>query len=161
MTDLLSHAGEMKTGRHAAVVTRDAGVLERAARVTTVVFDKTGTLTAGRPAVTRVRPADGVTEKALLSSLASLEAGSEHPLARAAARTAFASGLDVVRARDVAAVGPGPGARARPLLVARVVHRGGEAPRPRRVGPAGALPLLPGAVLAVQEPPSSYRSARA
>ncbi|MCL4808978.1 MAG: heavy metal translocating P-type ATPase, partial [Thermoanaerobaculia bacterium] len=98
------------TGRGAqlGLLLRDAGVLEKAARVTAVVFDKTGTLTAGRPAVRALRPADGVTEEALLSSLAALESGSEHPLAKAVVAEAGARGLEVERARDVAAV-PGGG----------------------------------------------------
>jgi Cu+-exporting ATPase len=98
------------TGRGAqlGLLLRDAGVLEKAARVTAVVFDKTGTLTAGRPAVTALRPADGVTEEALLATLASLESGSEHPLAKAVLEAARARGLGVERARDVAAV-PGGG----------------------------------------------------
>ncbi|MBK9967536.1 MAG: cadmium-translocating P-type ATPase [Holophagales bacterium] len=98
------------TGRGAqlGLLLRDAGVLEKAARVTTVVFDKTGTLTAGRPAVTALRPADGVTEESLLSSLASLETGSEHPLAKAVLEAARARGIRVERGRDVAAV-PGGG----------------------------------------------------
>ena len=76
--------------------------------MTAVVFDKTGTLTAGRPAVTALRPADGVTEEMLLATLASLETGSEHPLAKAVLAAARARGLGVERARDVAAV-PGGG----------------------------------------------------
>jgi len=98
------------TGRGAqlGLLLRDAGVLERAARVTAVVFDKTGTLTEGRPAVTALRPAGGVTEEALLASLAALESGSEHPLARAAVAAARTRGLAVERAHDVVAV-PGGG----------------------------------------------------
>jgi len=98
------------TGRGAqlGLLLRDAGVLEKAARVTAVVLDKTGTLTAGRPAVSAVRPAGGATGDALLSSLASLETGSEHPLAKAVLEAARARGLRVERARDVAAV-PGGG----------------------------------------------------
>ena len=98
------------TGRGAqlGLLLRDAGVLEKAARVTTVVFDKTGTLTQGRPVATALRPAKGVTEETLLGTLASLETGSEHPLAKAVLAAARARGLDVVRARDVAAV-PGGG----------------------------------------------------
>ncbi len=48
-----------------------------------MVFDKTGTLTVGRPAVTAVVPADGVTAAELLDLAASVERGSEHPLAAA------------------------------------------------------------------------------
>jgi Cu+-exporting ATPase len=98
------------TGRGArmGLLLRDAGVLEKAARVTAVVFDKTGTLTAGRPAVTAVRPAGGADEAGLLRALAALESGSEHPLARAIVAEARARGLDFGRARDVKAV-PGGG----------------------------------------------------
>ena len=98
------------TGRGArmGLLLRDAGVLEKAARVTAVVFDKTGTLTAGRPAVTAVRPADGTSEAGLLGALAALESGSEHPLGKAIAAEARARGISFERARDVKAV-PGGG----------------------------------------------------
>ena len=98
------------TGRGAqlGLLLRDAGVLEKAARVTAVVFDKTGTLTAGRPAVTALRPAEGVSEETLLAPLAALETGSEHPLAKAVLAAARARGVDFECAREVAAV-PGGG----------------------------------------------------
>lgn len=98
------------TGRGAqlGLLLRDAGVLEKAARVTAVVFDKTGTLTVGRPAVTALHPAEGVTETELLSSLASLESGSEHPLAKAVLEAGRARGLVVERAAGITAV-PGGG----------------------------------------------------
>ena len=125
------------TGRGAqlGLLLRDAGVLEKAARVTAVVFDKTGTLTAGRPAVTALRPADGVTEETLLASLASLESGSEHPLAKAVLEAARARGL-ALRARPRRGGGAGRrrdgnGGRragARGLRgVPRVARRGGAA----------------------------------
>ncbi len=98
------------TGRGArmGLLLRDAGALEKAARVTAVVFDKTGTLTAGRPAVTAVSPADGVSEADLLGTLAALESGSEHPLGKAIVAEANARGIVFGRARDVRAV-PGGG----------------------------------------------------
>jgi len=98
------------TGRGArmGLLLRDAGVLEKAARVTAVVFDKTGTLTAGRPAVRAVRPVDGTGEADLLGALAALESGSEHPLGRAIVAEANARGLAFERATDVKAV-PGGG----------------------------------------------------
>ena len=98
------------TGRGArmGLLLRDAGVLEKAARVTAVVFDKTGTLTAGRPAVTAVRPVDGTGEADLLGTLAALESGSEHPLGKAIVAEANARGIAFGRARDVRAV-PGGG----------------------------------------------------
>jgi len=51
--------------------------------VRTVVFDKTGTLTEGRPTVTGVAAAAGVSETELLAWAGSAERGSEHPLAEA------------------------------------------------------------------------------
>ena len=98
------------TGRGArlGLLLRDASVLERAARVTSVVFDKTGTLTTGHPAVTELLPVEGGPEEVLLSTLAALESGSEHPLAKAVLAAASGRGLRVERAAGVAAV-PGGG----------------------------------------------------
>jgi len=58
-----------------------------------VVFDKTGTLTEGRPHVTDVLPAEGVAEEQLLFLAATVERGSEHPLARAVVQAAEARGV--------------------------------------------------------------------
>jgi Cu+-exporting ATPase len=70
-------------GARAGVLIRNAAALELAGRIDTLVIDKTGTLTLGRPAVTDVVPF-GVRDKAeVLRIAASLEYGSEHPLARA------------------------------------------------------------------------------
>ena len=57
--------------------------LETTGKVHTVVMDKTGTVTEGKPRVTDLLPAEGVTEERLLSTAFALEARSEHPLARA------------------------------------------------------------------------------
>lgn len=65
------------------VLIKSAEALERFGRVDTAVFDKTGTLTEGKPSVTDVITADGVSEDDLLRTAAALEAGSEHPLSRA------------------------------------------------------------------------------
>ncbi len=70
-------------GAGVGVLIRDAEALERMEKIDTVVIDKTGTLTEGKPAVTAVRPADGYDEAALLTLVAALEQGSEHPLAQA------------------------------------------------------------------------------
>lgn len=73
------------TGRGAqeGVLVRDAEALERFARVDTLVIDKTGTLTEGKPDLTDLVAVDGITEQRLLQLAASLEHGSEHPLAAA------------------------------------------------------------------------------
>ena len=73
--------------RHGILI-KDAEALERAHAVTVVAFDKTGTLTEGRPEVTDVVAAPGVAEAELLRLAASLQAGSEHPLAGALLRRA-------------------------------------------------------------------------
>ena len=60
---------------------RDAEALERMEKVDTLVIDKTGTLTEGRPKVVAIIAADGFEEDELLRLAASVERGSEHPLA--------------------------------------------------------------------------------
>lgn len=79
------------TAAKAGILIRDAEALERAHRIDTVVFDKTGTLTEGKPAVTDIVP-NGIDERQLLVLVASAQAGSEHPLARAI--LAKADGID-------------------------------------------------------------------
>ena len=66
----------------AGIIFRGGDILERLSRVRRALFDKTGTLTEGRPAVTALRPAPGVTEEELLAACAAVESGSNHPLAR-------------------------------------------------------------------------------
>ena len=80
-------------GAGLGVLIRDAEALERLERVDTLVVDKTGTLTEGRPRVTRVVPLAELDEAALLRLAASLERGSEHPLAEAIVRAAEDRGL--------------------------------------------------------------------
>ncbi len=70
-------------GAQAGVLIKDAEALERFAKVDTLIVDKTGTLTEGKPKLTDVVPAEGMTENGLLALAASLERGSEHPLAEA------------------------------------------------------------------------------
>ncbi|MDD3164624.1 MAG: heavy metal translocating P-type ATPase [Oscillospiraceae bacterium] len=73
------------TGKGAknGILFKTAAALEAAGEVATVVLDKTGTITAGRPQVTEVCCAPGITQDALLTAAATLESRSEHPLARA------------------------------------------------------------------------------
>ena len=80
-------------GAQAGVLIRNAEALERFEKIDTLVVDKTGTLTEGRPAVTSVAAAPGVDENELLRLAASLERGSEHPLAEAVLRAAEERGL--------------------------------------------------------------------
>ncbi len=70
-------------GAHAGVLIRNAEALEILEKVDTLVIDKTGTLTEGKPSVESVAPVSGMNESELVSLVASLEQGSEHPLAAA------------------------------------------------------------------------------
>ncbi len=70
-------------GASAGVLIKSAEALERMEKVDTLVVDKTGTLTEGKPRVTAIVPADGVTEAEIIRLAASLERSSEHPLAAA------------------------------------------------------------------------------
>ena len=70
-------------GAAAGVLIKSAESLERLEKVDTLVVDKTGTLTEGKPRVTSVVPADGISEAEILRLAASLERSSEHPLAAA------------------------------------------------------------------------------
>ena len=92
------------------VLIKNASALEEATKLTAIVFDKTGTLTVGAPKVVDVVLAEGVSEAALLSAAAALEAGSEHPLAKAIIERA--AGLTYPPATDFAAL-EGRGARAK------------------------------------------------
>ncbi len=70
-------------GAQAGVLIRDAEALERFAKVDTLVVDKTGTLTQGKPELSNVIALKGFEENDVLALAASLERGSEHPLAEA------------------------------------------------------------------------------
>lgn len=67
----------------AGVLIRNGEALQTASKITTMVLDKTGTITAGKPEVTEICVMPGYSEQQVLSVAASLEAGSEHPLAAA------------------------------------------------------------------------------
>ena len=70
-------------GARHGVLFKTAASLEETGKIKIAVFDKTGTLTKGEPRVTDIYTAEGVTTERLLSLAASLESGSEHPLAKA------------------------------------------------------------------------------
>jgi Cu+-exporting ATPase len=70
-------------GAQEGVLVKNAEALERLEKVTTLVIDKTGTLTEGKPKLIDVLPIDGFEAKDLVRFAASLEQGSEHPLAAA------------------------------------------------------------------------------
>ncbi|MBL8549398.1 MAG: copper-translocating P-type ATPase [Hyphomonadaceae bacterium] len=87
-------------GARAGVLFKDAQALERFEKIDTLVVDKTGTLTEGRPSVIDVRAAHGFDANELLRLAASLERGSEHPLADAIVRAATERGLTLGEASE-------------------------------------------------------------
>ncbi len=80
------------------VLFRDAAAIENLRKVDTLIVDKTGTLTEGKPRLERVLPAPGFDENDLLRLAASLDQGSEHPLAAAIVQAARARGLALDKA---------------------------------------------------------------
>ena len=91
-------------GAHAGVLVSNAEALERLAGVDTLIVDKTGTLTEGKPKLTDMIPADRFSEADLLALAASLEKGSEHPLAEAIVAAAEERKLEIAAVEDFAAV---------------------------------------------------------
>jgi len=87
-------------GAGAGVLIKNAEALERMERIDTLVVDKTGTLTEGKPKLTAIRPAPGMTEDELLTLAAALERGSEHPLALAILAAAKERGMTIGEAAD-------------------------------------------------------------
>ncbi len=86
------------TGRAAGlgVLFRDAAAIERLREVDVLIVDKTGTLTEGRPSFERAVGVDGVAADEVLRLAASLDQGSEHPLAAAIVAAAKAQGLSLI-----------------------------------------------------------------
>jgi Cu+-exporting ATPase len=102
----------MGKGATAGVLFKNAEAIEVLRKVDTLVFDKTGTLTEGRPRLVSVSPAPGVDEKTLLRFTASLERGSEHPLAAAIVGGAEERRVPIAKAESFESV-TGKGVRGR------------------------------------------------
>jgi Cu+-exporting ATPase len=103
-------AGTGVAAKHGILI-KDAQALEMAHRVQTVAFDKTGTLTVGQPRLIAHLPAPGMDAALALGWAASVQSGSEHPLARAVLKAAQAQGLATIAPQELAAV-PGRGVQA-------------------------------------------------
>lgn len=99
-------------GASAGILFRNAEAIERLRAVDTIVVDKTGTLTEGRPQLDRIEATAGVTEEDALRLAASLERGSEHPLAAAIVSAAEERGLPLSEAEGFESI-PGQGIRGR------------------------------------------------
>jgi Cu+-exporting ATPase len=91
-------------GALAGVLVRNAEALEVMEKVDTLVVDKTGTLTEGKPRLTAVERVDGGTADELLRLAATLERGSEHPLAAAIVGGAEARGIPLGRSENFQSV---------------------------------------------------------
>ncbi|MCC6807310.1 MAG: heavy metal translocating P-type ATPase [Deltaproteobacteria bacterium] len=95
-------------GAEIGVLIKNAEALETLERVDTLVVDKTGTLTEGRPTLAQVKPVGGFGETELLALVASIEVGSEHPLANAIVEGARAREVAITKATEFHAT-PGKG----------------------------------------------------
>ena len=91
-------------GTKNGILFKTAASLEEAGRAEIAVLDKTGTITEGEPRVTDILPEAGHTEEELLSLAVSLEAKSEHPLAKAVIAEAEGRGIAPLEVRDFSAV---------------------------------------------------------
>ena len=98
-------------GAKNGILFKTAAILENAGKVQIVALDKTGTITAGEPTVTDVIPAESITEDELLSMAVSLEAKSEHPLAKAIIRRGEELSMEPAEVTDFEAL-PGNGLHA-------------------------------------------------
>ena len=95
-------------GAESGILIKGGDVLERAHQLDTVVFDKTGTLTIGKPQVTECIPLTDLTSQKLLQIAASVESGSNHPLAQAITTAAELEDLALLETTDFNTV-PGQG----------------------------------------------------
>jgi P-type Cu+ transporter len=95
-------------GAEYGVLIKSGVALETAHKINTIVFDKTGTITEGKPVVTDVIVANGISENELLQLAASAEKGSEHPLGEAIVKGAEERGLEFFKVDSFKAI-PGHG----------------------------------------------------
>ena len=99
-----SIASSLSAGARKGLLMKGGAVIEAAAHVTQVAFDKTGTLTHGKPVVTDLLPAQGVSEADLLAVAGAVETGSSHPLALAILRRVEEAGIAALEVRDAKAI---------------------------------------------------------
>jgi Cu+-exporting ATPase len=152
----------------AGVLIRNAEALELLAKVDTLVIDKTGTLTEGKPRLIATKPQPGWTESELLRLAASLERGSEHPLASAIVAAAEGRTLTLAAVKDFRsftgqgvtgsidgkAVALGNAAFLESLAISpgSLLHDAEEMRRDGSTTILLAVDLQPAAVLAVKDP---------
>ena len=88
----------------AGVLIRNGEALQTASKLSAMVLDKTGTITLGQPKVTEIVLVDGGLEEDVLSLAASLESGSEHPLAQSIVESAKERGISVEQVESFSAI---------------------------------------------------------
>ena len=88
----------------AGVLIRNGEALQTASKITAMVLDKTGTITLGAPKVTDVLVSDGFDERTVLQLAATLESGSEHPLAMAIVESAQEQGIQIGKLENFNAI---------------------------------------------------------
>ena len=93
--------GAISLAAKRGIILKNPAALEQIGNCRTLIFDKTGTLTYGKPVLTEVRCADGVSRADVLSKAASLEQYSKHPLALAVLNAARESGHPIVQASQI------------------------------------------------------------
>jgi Cu+-exporting ATPase len=120
-------------GASSGVLIRDAEALETFERIDTIVVDKTGTLTEGKPRLTATVPGSGHTEDELLSIAASLEKGSEHPLAAAILSGAVSQGVTMAGSSEFRTL-PGKG------VLGKVAGRSAALGNERLLSELGVVP---------------------
>ncbi|MDH5369778.1 MAG: heavy metal translocating P-type ATPase [Gammaproteobacteria bacterium] len=86
------------------ILIRNGDALQQAGKLTTIVLDKTGTVTEGKPAVTEIVAVENGDENTLLKMGASIEAGSEHPLASAIVEYAKEKELTLIKTEKFEAI---------------------------------------------------------
>lgn len=150
------------------VLIRNGEALQRAGQITTVVLDKTGTVTKGRPTVTHLIPVGKWNEAKLLAVAASIETGSEHPLAEAIVTAADQRDLTLSSAEGFEAIA-GHGVQAkidgravlfgnRKLMDDHSIELGGLPAEAARLAENGETPMFlavdgaPAGIVAVADP---------
>ena len=98
-------------GAENGILIKDGAALETAQKMNAIVLDKTGTITVGKPSLTDVIPANGITKDRLVQLTASVERVSEHPLGEAIVESAKEQGLQLSEAENFNAI-PGHGVQA-------------------------------------------------
>lgn len=127
-------------GARQGILFKNAAALEQAGRMDFVVLDKTGTVTEGKPRVTDLYPAEGISEETLFRTAVALETLSEHPLARAVCEYAQEEQIKAVPAENFRALpgwgvdGTVDGVQAAGGSGALFIERGIMTPSMRRAG---------------------------